>query len=472
MAEVDAIVVGAGPNGLAAGIELARTGRSVRIYEARETIGGGARTAALTLPGFQHDICSAIHPMGLASPFLSRLPLGDYGLRWVQPDLPLAHPLAGGKAAVLYRSLDETAGNLGLDGGRYRLLMEPLVDQWDNLLHDILGPFKIPRHPFLLARFGLPALLPVKTLARLLFRTPQARALLAGNAAHSLMPLEHPLTSAIGMVLVLLGHAVGWPIPVGGSQSIVNAMAAYFESLGGEIVTGHPVEHIDALPPARAVLFDVSPRQLLNIAGSRFPAAYSRDLERYRYNPGVFKIDFALDGPIPWLAPECRRAGTVHVGGTLEEIAASESAMWYGRHSDRPFILVGQQSLFDDTRAPAGKHTVWAYCHVPHGSTEDMSGRIEAQIERFAPGFRDLILARHTFNTAEMEAYNPNYVGGDINGGVQDLFQMWTRPTVRPVPYSTPAKGIYLCSASTPPGGGVHGMCGYHAARAVLRDLR
>ncbi len=469
MTNLDAIVVGSGPNGLAAAIELARAGWSVRVYEAKETVGGGMRSAELTLPGFTHDICSAIHPLGMGSPFFSQLPLHEHGLEWIQPDLPLAHPLDDGRAVTLQRSLDATVADLGRDGRAYQLLIQPIVEHWSALAGDILGPFGIPQHPFVLARFGLTAIAPAKTLARLAFRTEAARALFAGNAAHALMPLEHPLSASFGLVFESLAHSVGWPLPRGGSQSVADALAAYFKSLGGEIMTEHPVENVDALPAARAVLFDVTPRQLLQIAGHRFPTNYVRALERYRYGMGVFKVDYALSGPIPWTAPQARRAGTVHVGGTLDEIAVSESAAWYGKTSDRPFVLVAQQSLFDDTRAPAGQHTGWAYCHVPHGSTVDMTAIIDAQIERFAPGFRDLILARHTMNAADFEAYNPNYIGGDIGGGVQDIFQLFTRPTIRAVPYSTPAQGIYLCSSSTPPGGGVHGMCGYHAAQAVLR---
>jgi phytoene dehydrogenase-like protein len=427
------------------------------------------RSAELTLPGFVHDICSAIHPLGMGSPFFSQLPLREFGLEWIQPHLPLAHPLDNGRAVVLRRSLDDTVAGLKHDGRVYKLLMQPVVEQWNALAGEILGPFKFPQQPFLLARFGITALLPAKTLARLIFRSSEARALFAGSSAHALMPLENPLTASFGVVLMSLAHSIGWPLPRGGSQSIANALAAYLKSLGGEIITDHPVDNVDDLPKARAVLFDVTPRQLLRIAGHRFPAGYVRALERYRYGMGVFKVDYALSDPIPWTAPEARRAGTVHVGGTLDEIAVSESAAWYGRASDRPFVLVAQQSLFDNTRAPEGKHTCWAYCHVPHGSTVDMIAAIESQIERFAPGFRDVILARHTMNTAELEAYNPNYIGGDINGGAQDIFQLYTRPVMRLVPYSTPAKGLYLCSSSTPPGGGVHGMCGYHAARAVLQ---
>ena len=365
------------------------------------------RSAELTLPGFLHDVCSAIHPLGMASPYLSQLPLGDYGLEWIQPDLPLAHPLDDGHAVALYRSLGDTAAALGVDGANYRRLLQPLVEGWDDLASDILGPLKIPQHPFLLARFGLPALLPAKTLSRLLFHNPQARALLAGNAAHSLMALETPLTASFGLVLMSLGHKVGWPLPKGGSQRIAQAMAVYLQALGGEIITNHPVEHIDELPRADAVLFDLTPRQVLKIAGHRFPDGYKRALERYRYGVGVFKVDYALDGPVPWTAPECRLAGTVHVGGTLDEIAVSESAASYGRSSDRPFVLVAQQSLFDDSRAPRGKHTLWAYCHVPNGSSEDMTEHIENQIERFAPGFKYLILAKHGMGPADCRLTMP-----------------------------------------------------------------
>ncbi len=466
----EAIIVGAGPNGLAAAIELARAGWSVRVYEARATIGGGLRSAELTLPGFTHDICSAIHPLGMGSPFLSQLPLADYGLEWIQPEIPLAHPLDDGTAVILQRSVEETAGRLGVDARAYRLLMRPLVERWDELASDILGPLiRFPRHPFLMARFGVAGLPPVTLLSRLLFRTPQARALLAGNAAHSQLPLETLLSTSFGLVLMLLGHRIGWPLPRGGSQKIADSMAGYLQSLGGEIITGHPVENVDALPPAQAVLLDVTPRQLLQMAGHKLPAGYTHALERYRYGMGVFKVDYALSEPIPWNAPECRRAGTVHVGGTLEELAESERAPKSGKPAEKPFVLVAQQSLFDEARAPQGQHTGWAYCHVPNGSTEDMTAIIERQIERFAPGFRDTILARHTLHTADYQAYNPNYIGGDINGGVQDAWQLFLRPVPRLVPYATPVKGLYLCSSSTPPGGGVHGLCGYHAARAVLR---
>ncbi len=471
MAEAyDAVIVGSGPNGLAAAITLARAGRSVLVIEGRDTVGGGMRTAELTLPGFRHDICSAIHPLGMASPFFRSLPLDQHGLRWIHPDAPLTHPLDHGQAVVLDRSFDATVAYLGRDGAAYRRLIEPLAGQWQAILADLLGPLRPPRHPVPFARFGAGAILPAATLARTWFRGARARALFAGLSAHSIMPLQRPLTAAYGLMLGLLAHGVGWPMPAGGSQSIADALASYLRSLGGEIRTGWWVRSLDELPPAGIYLFDITPRHLLTIAGDALPSGYQRTLRRYRYGPGVFKLDYALDGPIPWRNPAVGRGGTVHVGGTLEEISASEQDAWQGRHSQRPFTLVVQPSLFDPSRAPAGKHTVWAYCHVPNGSTVDMTAAVEAQIERFAPGFRDLILSRSAMNAAQMEQYNPNYVGGDINSGVQDLFQHFTRPAVRISPYTTPNPRIFLCSSATPPGGGVHGMCGYWAAQAVLRS--
>ena len=441
------------------------------VVEAGETIGGGARSAELTIPGFLHDVCSAIYPLGVGSPFFSSLPLEDHGLEWVHPDVPMAHPFDDGTAAVLERSVDATAYGLDRDTAAYYKLMAPLVADWGDLVVGLLAPFRMPRHPFVMARFGLQAIRSARGLARGTFKGERARALFAGLGAHSMMPLERPMTAAFGLVLGISGHAVGWPVARGGAQKISEALASYLKSLGGEIVTGAPVESIDELPDARAVLFDVTPRQLLRIAGSRLPDGYGRRLRGYRYGAGVFKVDWALDGPVPWKAPECAGAGTVHVGGTLDEVAAAERAAWDGEHPERPYVLVAQQSLFDSSRAPEGKHTLWAYCHVPNGSTYDMTERIEGQIERFAPGFRDLVLARSAKGPGEMEEYNPNYVGGDINGGVQDWRQHFTRPVLRLVPYSTPAKGLYICSSSTPPGGGVHGMCGYFAARAALRAV-
>lgn len=469
-AQYDAVVVGAGPNGLAAAITLARAGRSVLVLEGAETVGGGLRSARLTLPGFLHDPCSAFHPLGIASPLWRSLPLAEHGLAWIQPPAPLSHPFDDGTAVVVERDVAATARQLGRDAEAYRRLMGTFAQDWERIIHEFLGPLRPPRYPFSLVRFGLAALWPATALARLAFRGERARSVFAGMAAHSIMPLEWPATAAFGFMLGILAHAVGWPIVAGGSQRFADALASYLRSLGGEIVTGHTVRTLADLPPTAATLFDVTPRQLVAIAGERLPADYQRRLGRYRHGPGVCKVDFALDGPIPWRAAECLRAGTVHVGGTLEEIAAAERAAWQGEHHERPFLILGQQSLFDPARAPAGKHTVWAYCHVPNGSTVDMTGRIIAQIERFAPGFRARILAATTRTAAEMAAYNPNYIGGDINGGVQDLRQLFTRPVASLNPYATPARGIYLCSSSTPPGGGVHGMCGYFAAQAALRS--
>jgi phytoene dehydrogenase-like protein len=424
----------------------------------------------LTLPGYIHDVCSAIHPLGIGSPFFRGLPLDEFGLEWIHPEAPVAHPLDGGRAVTLELSLESTADRLGPDGRAYRRIMEPLVSSWQELIQETLGPLRIPRHPLLLARFGLLALQSASGLARRSFKQPEARALFAGLAAHSIMPLETPMTSAAGIVEAVLGHAVGWPMARGGSQAIADALAAYLRSQGGEIVTGTMVTSLEEIPSARATLLDVTPRQVIGIAGERLPAGYRRQLERYRYGPGVFKVDYALDGPIPWEAPDCARAGTLHVGGTLEEIADAERAVWAGEHPERPFLLVAQQSLFDTSRAPAGKHTAWVYCHVPHGSTVDMNEAIDNQLERFAPGFRDLILARSVHGTQEMESYNPNYIGGDINGGVLDLRQLYTRPVVSLNPYATPVEGLFICSSSTPPAGGVHGLCGYYAAQAALRS--
>lgn len=467
----DAIIAGSGPNGLAAAIILARAGQRVLVLEAKETIGGGLRTTELTLPDFHHDICSAIHPLGRGSPFFKKLHLAPYGLGWIQPDIPLAHPFDDGTALAVYRDLEQTAAALGRDGAAYRRLFAPLAGNWEALARELLGPLRSPRHPLALAGFGLRALWPAKYLAQALFREAKTRALFAGLAAHSIMPLEWPATAAFGLVLGALAHVVGWPLPRGGSQRIAEALAAYLRDLGGEIVTGQEVTSLSGLPASRAVLLDVTPRQLLHIAGANLPPAYCRQLEKYRYGPGVFKIDWALDGPVPWTAELCRRAGTIHLGPMLQDIAHSERRIWQGELAPEPYVLATQQSLFDGGRAPGDRHTLWAYCHVPHGSTADMTAAVENQIERFAPGFRRLILARHTMNTAEFQAYNANYVGGDINGGVQNWRQLFTRPVPRLDPYSTPLDGLFICSSSTPPGGGVHGMCGYHAARSALRFL-
>jgi phytoene dehydrogenase-like protein len=469
-ARYDAVVVGAGPNGLAAAVTLAGAGVSVLLLEGEETIGGGARTAELTLPGFRHDVCSAIHPLGVGSPFFRGLSLREHGLEWIHPPAALAHPLEDGRALLVRQSLESTVHGLGSDGPAWRDLFAPLTHNWDRLSVDLLAPLlRFPRHPLAMLGFALPACRAAVGLARDRFASAGVRALFAGLAAHSMLPLERAFTASFGLVLGVTAHAVGWPVARGGSQAITDALGRLLRARGGEILTGARVGTLADLPPARAVLLDVTPRQLLAIAGDRLRGAYRRRLERFRYGPGVFKLDLALDGPVPWTAPECALAGTVHLGPTLEEIAAGEAAVWRGEHPARPFALVAQQSLFDPARAPAGAHTLWAYCHVPHGSTADMTEPILAQIERFAPGFRGRIRSSHAMGPADFARYNPNYVGGDINGGAQDFDQLFGRPAWRMVPYTTPERGLYICSSSTPPGGGVHGMCGYLAARAALR---
>jgi phytoene dehydrogenase-like protein len=467
----DAVVVGAGPNGLAAAITLAQAGRSVAVFEARDTVGGGTRSAELTLPGFVHDICSAIHPLGIGSPFFRDMSLVNSGLEWIHPEIPLAHPFDDGTAASLHRSIEATGETLAQDAKAYDRLIRPLVNSWEELLFEILSPLRFPRHPLLMASFGLKAIQSGAGLAKRTFEGGRARAVFSGLAAHSIMDLDKPVTAAFGLMLAMLGHAIGWPLPRGGSQRIANALACNLGELGGEIVTGQHISSLDQLPPARVVIFDVTPRQFVHIAANVLPASYKQKLEKYRYGPGVFKLDWALEGPIPWNAESCRKAGTVHVGGTFDAIRQAEKEVWQGKHPDKPFVLVAQQSLFDNSRAPDGKHTAWAYCHVPNGSMIDMTEAVTGQIERFAPGFRDLILATHSQTAMQMEHYNPNYIGGDINGGVQDLRQLFTRPVARLVPYSTPNKRLFICSSATPPGGGVHGMCGYHAAKAALRAI-
>ena len=469
--EFDAVVVGAGPNGLAAAIVLARAGLSVLVMEAHETPGGGARTAELTLPGFHHDVCSAIHPMAVVSPFFQSLPLHEHGLIWLESPYAIAHPLDDGTAAVLELSLEKTASRLGVDADAYMRLMQPFTASAAALFDEILRPIRLlPRHPLLMARFGLDGLRSAVSLTKRFHGDP-ARALFGGCAAHSFLPLDQSGSASFGLVLAIAGHTTGWPCARGGSVAIVNALTSYLRAMGGTIRTSTTVRSMRDVPFSRAVIFDVTPRQLAAIAGDELPSSYVAQLRRFRYGPGVFKVDWALDGPIPWRADECKRAATVHVGGTIEEISDHEGAIWRGRTTEKPFVLVAQQSLFDDTRAPAGKQTGWAYCHVPHGSSKDMTEAIERQIERFAPGFRDRILARHTMNTAMYEAYNANLVGGDISGGANTLLQVMARPFPRRDPYSTPNRRIFIASSSTPPGGGVHGMCGYWAAQSALRRL-
>jgi phytoene dehydrogenase-like protein len=464
--QYDAVVIGSGPNGLAAAIVLARAGRSVAVIEAEEQIGGAARSGALTLPGFTHDLGSAVHPMAVASPFFRTLPLHEHGLEWIDPPYALAHPFDDGSAAVLEQSLEKTCGGLGGDGNRYRSLVGRVAENWRLIDDDILGPLGIPQHPLAFARFGLAAMQPASYLAQSTFRTESARALFAGLAAHSARPLDSWGTSAIALVLAAAGHIKGWPIPKGGSQRIADALASYLRSLGGEIITGQRIRSLSDLPRSEIILCDLSPRGLLSVAGEGLPAGYRRALSNYQYGPGVFKVDWALRAPIPWKAPNCSKAGTVHIGGSLAEIGRSERACWKNEASDRPVVLLSQPSLFDPTRAPAGCHTAWAYCHVPNGSEFDMTDRIEGQIERFAPGFRELILARSKRSPALLERENANLIGGDITGGANSLRQLLLRPTSRF--YRTPIRGLFLCSASTPPGGGVHGMCGYHAAMRAL----
>jgi phytoene dehydrogenase-like protein len=468
----DAIIIGSGPNGLAAAIELARNGRSVLVREAAPTIGGSCRSAELTLPGFTHDICATVAALVISSPMMRTLPLERLGVQLIEPPAAFAHPLDDGTAAVLERSIDATGKTLGSDAAAWSALMRPLSDQWQQLAPMLLAPPRWPAHPALLARFGLLAIRSASSLALSRFNGPHARALFAGAAAHAILPLDWFATASFGLVLTASAHADGWPIVRGGMQCLSDAMANHLCSLGGEILTDAPVTSLNDLPPSRSIVCDVTPRQLIQLAGERLPSAYRTKLERFRYGPGVFKIDWALSAPIPWKAAVCSRAGTVHLGGTFEEIAESEKAPWKNEHSKTPYVLLVQPSLFDPSRAPQGRHTAWAYCHVPNGSNVDMTQAIECQVERFAPGFGDIVLARNTMNCSEMERRNPNLVGGDITGGAQMLSQIFARPTASLNPYRTPVPGLYLCSASTPPGGGVHGMCGYNAAKVVLNDSR
>lgn len=468
--DYDAVVVGSGPNGLSAAITMQRAGLCVLLIEGKETIGGGLRSEELTLPGFTHDICSAIHPLAVGSPFFKTLPLQQHGLEFIYPTIAAAHPFDDGTAAALHHSVEQTAQVLKQDEQAYIKLIKPLVKTWPAIANDVLGPLHFPKHPVDMAHFGLKAITSATHLATK-FQTKQAKGLWAGMAAHSIQPLSNTATSAIGLVLMIAAHSEGWPIAKGGSNNIANALASYFISLGGKIETNFYVSALKQLPSSHAVLFDVTPKQLLQIAGHKFSSIYKWQLNRYRYGMGVFKIDWALDAPIPFTAQQCRQAGTIHLGNTFEEITASEQLTSEGKISEKPFVLLAQQSLFDQSRAPEGRHTAWAYCHMPNGSDTDMTNIIEKQVERFAPGFRERILNRHTMNSSQLEEYNPNYIGGDINGGIIDIKQLFTRPALRLSPYSTSAKGIYICSSSTPPGGGVHGMCGYHSAKKALKDV-
>ncbi|MFL5322061.1 MAG: phytoene desaturase family protein [Myxococcaceae bacterium] len=469
MSALDAAVIGSGPNGLAAAIVLAKAGLKVRVHEAQATVGGGMRSEELTLPGFVHDVCSAIHPLGAGSPFFNALPLGEHGLEWIHPEVAVAHPLDDGSAGVLLRSMDETVRALEVDGESYRQLIAPLSDRFTDLLEDLLRPVpRMPRHPLLFARFGLHAAMSSAMLARG-FDRPRTRALIAGLAAHAILPLTAPFTATFALMFGAATHASGWPLAKGGSQSIANALSSVLRSHSGELVVGARVDALEQPGHAKAYLFDTSPATLDRIAGAKLPTRYRARLQKFRHGPGIFKIDYALSAPVPWSAEACRRAGTVHVGGTFEEIAEAEAQVARGEHPKRPFVLVTQQSLFDPTRAPPGKHTLWAYCHVPNGSTVDMTAQLEAQLERFAPGFKDVVLARAVSTTRDIEAHNENYRGGDIGGGGNDGTQLFARPVIAVDPYATPTRELYLCSASTPPGAGVHGMCGVNAALSALK---
>ncbi len=465
----DAVVVGSGPNGLSAAVRLAEAGRSVLVLEAADVIGGGTRSAELTLPGYVHDVCAAVHALGVSAPAMSLDTLSEHGLQWVWPEIPLAHPLDGGRAGVLHRNVDDTAAGLGADGRAWQRLFVPLVRNWPKMLPQLLGPVvSVPRHPAAMARFGVHALQPATWVAKR-FESDEAAALFGGCAAHAILPLTRPLTAAFGLMLAGSAHADGWPVAAGGSQAVADALSARLSQLGGEVRTGVHVRSLADLPAHDIAMFDTNPAQLASIAGDALPAGYRKRLERFHHGPGAFKIDYALDGPVPWENEDCRRAGTVHVIGTLSELVAAEADVAAGRMPERPYVLVVQSSIFDQTRAPAGKHTLWAYAHVPHGYDGDATEAIEQQIERFAPGFRDVVLARHVTAPRGLEAYNPNYVGGDIAGGAHSGLQLVFRPTIALRPYATPNPSLFLCSASTPPGAGVHGMCGLHAADRALR---
>lgn len=472
MSEYNAIIIGSGPNGLAAAIELARNGLKVLVVEGSDSIGGGTRTGELTLPGFQHDHCSAVHPMGVLSPYLKTLPLENFGLKWLYPEVSVAHPLDNEPTILLTKSFEETSTYLGKDGDTWKRHFQYFEKNGHKLLSDSLKPLGMPKHPFLMARFGMKAFLPARTFANFAFKEKYAKALFAGCAAHSVLPLDFFFTAALGLMFGITAHLENWPVAQGGSHTISESMAAYFKSLGGEIRTSRWVKSITDLPKADFYIFDTDPKQLAQIADSELPVGYKKRLMKYNYGPGTFKVDWALNGPIPWKDKNTAKASTVHLGGTLEEISISERMAWDGKHCDSPFVLLCQQSMIDDTRAPKGKHTGYAYCHVPNGSTKDMTEVIENQIERFAPGFKDIILERHTTNTSQFHGINPNYLGGAITGGAADLTQLFTRPVARINPYTTPNPKIFICSAATPPGGGVHGMCGYWAARAVLKKRK
>lgn len=468
--EFDAVIIGSGPNGLSAGIRLAQKGLSVKILEAKSTIGGGTRTQELTEPGYLHDVCSAVHPTAASSPFLKSLKLENYGLEWVHPPYPYAHPLENGEAVAVSKSLEESLEIMGKDSKNYRQLYKEFIDNWELLSQDIFGTLRLPKHPLIMARFGWYGMFSAKLLSNSMFDTENVKALFAGCAAHSILPLNKAFTASFGLVIGASAHTTGWPFAKGGSASISNALEKKFQSLGGKIETNRKITSLDNIPQAKTILFDLTPHQIADILGESLPSSYKNKLRRYTYGPGAFKMDWALSEPVPWLNEKCRKAGTLHLGGAFDEIADSEQAAWKGNHHEKPYVLVSQPSIFDKTRAPSGKHTLWAYCHVPNGSEKDMTEIIENQIERYAPGFRDTIISKHTMNTKQLEVYNSNYIGGDINGGAQFFKQIFGRPVLKWDPYKIPMDGMYICSASTPPGGGVHGMSGFNAAESVLKN--
>ena len=467
--EFDAIIVGSGPNGLSAAILLAQQGLSVKVIEAKDTIGGGTRTQHLTEPGFLHDVCSAVHPTALSSPFFKTLPLEQFGLKWIHPTYPVAHPFEDGEAVIVSKSMEETIHNLGIDSESYKQLFTPFSENWDQLSRDLFAPIRIPNKPYQMLKFGFYGMRSAKALTDSIFNSAQVKAYFAGLAAHSIIPLEKLFTASFGLILGSSVHSVGWPIAKGGSISIADALSDYFKSLGGVIETGNRIVNLTDIPSAKSVLFDLTPHQIINIVGDSLPSTFKKRFQKFKYGPGAFKIDFALSEPVPWKNLKCRQAGTLHLGGSFGDIAYSERETWKGNHPDKPYVLVSQPSVFDDSRAPRGKHTLWAYCHVPNGSDRDYTEEIISQIERYAPGFKDTIISKHTISATEFETYNPNYIGGDINGGAQTVGQLLGRPIFKWDPYKLTNKGMYICSSSTPPGGGVHGMCGYHAAKSALK---
>lgn len=470
LSNYDAFVIGSGPNGLAAAIALAQQGLKVKIFEAKDTIGGGTRTMELMESGFKHDICSAVHPTALSSPFFKSLPLKDYGLEWIHSDFPVAHPLDNGEAVIAEKSFENTLERLGADSKNYRKLFKDFIDSWEYLSKDLFGTLRIPDHPLAMMRFGWYGMFSSNLLSNSFFKLEQTKAYFAGLAAHSILPLENAFTASFGLVLGTTVHSVGWPIAKNGSHSITKALAQFFQFLGGEIELNTHIQSLDEFPSDKPILFDLTPQQVITIADNKIPDPLKDKLLRYNYGPGAFKVDFALSEPVPWLNEDCKKAGTLHLGGSMKEISHSEKEVWKGIHSEKPYVLVSQPSLFDESRAPKGKHVLWSYCHVPNGSTENMEERIINQIERYAPGFRDVIISTSTMNAMDFEKYNPNYIGGDINGGAQNLKQLFGRPLLKWDSYKLPVDHLYICSSSTPPGGGVHGMSGFNAARSVLKN--